>query len=292
MLHPNPAAIVIVANPVAGGYNHRRLMRLADRLDRRGHRSDIHLTRYAGDLAEIAATLPPQVKTLVVGGGDGSINEAITGLIRRKGELPALAVLPFGTANVLACELGLPFAPEKLADHIADGTRRPLHLGMIGTRPFALMVSAGFDADVVHAVDGKAKKRWGKLAYVGATICRLARGDGGDVVVEADGARIIARVAVVTTASCYGGPYRLSRHTRADEPGLRLITLADDRPLSLLRALAGLALGRLDRIDGVIDRPVERARFSGAGIRMQIDGDAMEATDAEIRAGRVIAVVG
>ncbi len=287
----DPAPILIVANPVAGNFNYRHLMRLAERLDRLGLKSDIWLTRHSGELADIAAELSPSVRTLVVGGGDGSINEAITGIVRRDDEGPALSILPFGTANVLAHELGLPFSPEKLAERIASGRKASLHLGTVGERPFALMVSAGFDADIVHAVDAPFKRRWGKLAYGWrGLMLALARG-GRDVTVTADGETIRCRIAVVTTARFYGGPLAITRHTHVTAPGLRLVTLADDRPATLLRAAAALALGRLDRLDAVTDRAATEVRFSGDGISMQIDGDRMETTDAVVRAGRTVGVI-
>jgi diacylglycerol kinase (ATP) len=287
----NAAPILVVANPVAGSFNYRHLMRLAERLDRLGLRSDIWLTRYSGELADIAAELSPAVRTLVVGGGDGSINEAITGIVRRGGNTPALSILPFGTANVLAHELGVPFSPEKLAERIAAGRTAPLYLGTVGDRPFSLMVSAGFDADIVHAVEAPFKRRWGKLAYGwrGLTLA-LAR-TGREVTVTADGETIRCRIAVVTTARFYGGPLAITRHTRATEPGLRLVTLDDDRPATLLRAAVALALGRLDRLSAVRDRAVTEVRFSGDGICMQIDGDRLETTGAVVRAGRTIEVI-
>lgn len=289
---PHEAApILVVANPVAGNFNYRHLMRLAERLDRLGLKSDIWLTRYSGELSDIAAELSSSVRTLVVGGGDGSINEAITGIVRRGGDGPALSILPFGTANVLAHELGLPSSPEKNAERIAAGRKTPLHLGMVGERPFALMVSAGFDADIVHAVDAPFKRRWGKLAYGWRGLTLALAQKGRDVTVIADGETIKCRIAVVTTARFYGGPLTITRHTKATEPGLRLVTLADDRPATLLRAATALALGRLETLASVQDRPVTEIRFSGEGIRMQIDGDRMDTTDALVRSGRVIDVV-
>ncbi|MCM5559051.1 diacylglycerol kinase family protein [Pleomorphomonas sp. JP5] len=289
---PHEAApILVVANPVAGNFNYRHLMRLAERLDRLGLKSDIWLTRYSGELSDIALELSPSVRTLVVGGGDGSINEAITGIVRRGGDGPALSILPFGTANVLAHELGLPSSPEKIAERIAAGRKTPLHLGMVGERPFALMVSAGFDADIVHAVEAPFKRRWGKLAYGWRGLALALAQKGRDVTVIADGETIKCRIAVVTTARFYGGPLTITRHTKATEQGLRLVTLADDRPATLLRAATALALGRLERLATVQDRPVTEVRFSGEGIRMQIDGDRMETTDAVVRSGRIIDVL-
>lgn len=294
---PEPVAPVtrhvqVVANPTAGGFRFQTLDRLVARLDDLGVRTDVRLTRQAGELVEIARGLSPAVDTLVVGGGDGSINEAVRGLVDRAGAPPALAILPFGTANVLAAELSLPFAATRIADSIVARQLAPLYLGRIGDRPFLLMASAGFDASVVHGVDPKLKRRIGKLAYV-AAIFRLAfRRDRPDVIVTADGETFTCRIAVATTARCYGGPLTLTPHTGVTVPGLRLVTVADDRPLALLKAGVMLGLGRLARLSGVTDRAVVKVRFGGADVEMQVDGDPIAPTNSSIEAHpRVLSII-
>jgi diacylglycerol kinase (ATP) len=276
--------VEVVANPTAGGFRIGALNRFSARLEALGARVDVRLTRRAGHMTEIASSLDPAVDTLVVGGGDGSISEAVSGLMARQDPLPALACLPFGTANVLAHELRLPFDAARMADTVAARRVLPLHPGLVGGRPFILMVSAGFDGDVVHAVDSATKHRFGKLAYAAAAIRLALARSGRDVAVEADGERFACRMAVVTTASFYGGPLAITRHTHATRPGLRLITLETDGPDVLARAALALARGRLDRVPGLADRAVERVRLSGDGIRMQADGDRIVATDALITA--------
>lgn len=276
--------VLVVANPTAGGFRYKALDRFSERLDALGVSVRVWLTRYAGNLTEIAETLAPDVDTLVVGGGDGSINEAVVGLLRRPFPAPALGVLPFGTANVLAHELGLPFGPRAMADAVVERRLKPMHLGRIGERPFILMVSAGFDGDVVHAVDTLTKRRWGKLAYAAAALRLAVARKGRDVLVEADGETTVCRLAVVTTAGYYGGPLTITRGTHVTRPGLRLVTLKDDEPRTLATAAVALALGRLDRHRGVVDRAVTEVRFSGPDIKLQIDGDRLETTDAVIRA--------
>lgn len=284
--------VEVVANPVAGGFRWGRLNAFASRLHALGVRVDVRLTRHAGHLTDIAAGLDPGVDTLVVGGGDGSISEAVRGLLTRDGPPPALGVLPFGTANVLAHELALPFSPRAMADLVVARRVLPLHPGLVGDRPFVLMVSAGFDGDVVHAVDPAVKRRFGRLAYAAAAI-RLALARGGrDVTVEADGVVGRCRLAVVTTAGFYGGPMTITRGTGVTRPGLRLVTLATDEPATLARAAVALATGRLDRMAGVEDRQVSVVRLSGDRIRMQVDGDRLDATDAPITAaGRLLGVL-
>jgi diacylglycerol kinase (ATP) len=283
--------VEVVVNPTAGGLRYGALARFLNALDALGVRAELRLTRHAGHMTEIARTIDPDV-ALVVGGGDGSISEAVAGLIARDEPVPILGVLPYGTANVLAHELALPFSPRKLAALVARPRLVPLHPGLVGARPFVLMVSAGFDGDVVHAVDAATKRRFGRLAYAAAAI-RLAMARGGrDVIVEADGEEIACRLAVVTTAGFYGGPMALTRATHVTRPGLRLVTLKSDDPRILARAAIGLATGRLDRVPGLADRDAVTVRFHGAGIRMQVDGDRIEATDAPITASpRVLRVM-
>lgn len=286
-------SVAVVANPTAGGFRIRALERFAERLDALGIRTDVRLTRHAGHLTEIAATLGSSADVLVVGGGDGSINEAVQGLLATPSPRAALGVLPFGTANVLAHELGLEFDPARNAEAIAGGRTRPLHPGLVGDRAFLLMASAGFDADVVHAIRSETKRRWGKLAYAAVALRLALARQGRDVTVEADGTVTRCRIAVATTSRFYGGPMAITRHTDATRPGLRLVTLADDAPWTLAKAAVFLALGRLDRLAAASDRPVTSVRFSGPGIRMQVDGDRIETTDAPIRTdGRIVTIVG
>ncbi|SON54800.1 Diacylglycerol kinase [Hartmannibacter diazotrophicus] len=283
---------LVVANPISGTFHRRRLEKMIAQLRAKGVAVDLHLTSRAGELRTLAETLPEDVTTLVVAGGDGSLNEAVNGLVRRSGSPPALAVLPFGTANVLARELKLPFHASPIARMLRRRRLAPLHLGQIGDRAFLLMASAGFDGAVVHAVDPALKQRYGALAYAFAALRLAMARKGRDVLVDADGERIVCRIAVATTARCYGGPMSITTKTGVTMPGLRLVTLADDRPLTLLKAAVMLGLGRLDRLASVGDRPMTEVRMSGQGIAMQIDGDAMDTTDAPIRAHpRLLSVV-
>jgi diacylglycerol kinase family enzyme len=158
---------LLVANPAAGGYRPRRIEALSTALSRRGIVTDVRLTRAPGDMQFIATDPETRPDVLIVAGGDGSINEAVAGLLVRHGPRPALAVMPAGTANVLAAELRLPRQPVNVARSIAGGLTKPLAVAQANGRPFMLMASAGFDAEVVHAVRPEQKRRWKQLAFIG-----------------------------------------------------------------------------------------------------------------------------
>lgn len=274
--------ILVIANPTAGGYRAEVLETLAERLRTAGRNVEIHLTRRAGEIGEICSDPNLAVDILVIAGGDGSINEALTGFEAIVAP-PALAVVPFGTANVLACEHRLPRRPGAIADMILRRRARGLHYGIANGRPFVLMVSAGFDAEVVHAIALPLKRKLGKLAYV-LTALRVAFSrQRSEVDVVTPEQTVRCRLAVVTNSANYGGPFVLCPQAGSDKPGLWLVGLLDDSIPALLRVGAALLLNRLHKARDIVIQPLETARImADAPVAAQIDGDPFGTTPLEI----------
>ncbi len=132
-------------------------------LRERGIRADASPTKYAGHATAIAAKCVRKKFDIVVAvGGDGTINEVINGLAKSK---VALGIIPLGTANVFAIELGLPTEIEALCDIIAAGKIRRIDLGKVNKRYFACMAGIGLDAYILEHADRKLKRVYGALAY-------------------------------------------------------------------------------------------------------------------------------
>ncbi|HKY94843.1 MAG TPA: diacylglycerol kinase family protein, partial [Kiloniellales bacterium] len=164
-----PRRLLVVFNPTAGARRRRRLDRFLRAVAAAGAEVTLCETTAAGDAHAFAlAAREDDYDALVVAGGDGTINEAINGLLQRLPGAPALplGVLPLGTANVLACELGLPLTPERAAAVILAGQRRLVSLGEANGRAFALMVGVGFDAAVVAGISPRLKRLLRQGAYV------------------------------------------------------------------------------------------------------------------------------
>lgn len=284
---PAPAErdILIVANPTAGGFRRSRLDRLTRLLAATGARARLLLTRHAGEIGEICSRPPPGVDTIVVAGGDGSVNEAVEGL-STLARPPALAIMPAGTANVLAWDLGIPRAPERLARLILAGCTAPLHHGVANGRPFVLMASAGFDAAVVHAVPLALKRRFGKFAFVAVALKLANRPRLPDLHVTAGAKRITCRLAVVTNAARYGGPFRVCPGESPLQPGLHLIAVKVESALGLARLGAALVLGRIARTRGVEIHRVQQVRIDAdEPVPCQVDGDTFGVTPLDIHPG-------
>lgn len=277
-----PGSVLIMANPTSGGYKADFLDSVRTRLEDLGFRTIIRLTKHAGEIGETCSDPNFNVRTLVIAGGDGSINEALTGLQNHPNP-PQLAVIPFGTANVLALELGLPRNPRAIAEMIRRQKTKPLHFGLANGRPFVLMASSGFDAEVVHAVPLALKRKLGKLAYVITALKIAFRRKATKLDILLDGETLSGKFAVASNARHYGGPFVICPGGATD-PSLHMLVLERDDPWSSLQYGIALMMGRIHKAKGAAVRSFSTAKISSSQpVAAQIDGDPFGATPIDIR---------
>ena len=125
--------IIVVYNPAAGARRRQRMQGVLALLQKRGVEVQIVETSRTDGARRIAGDLPANTETVVVAGGDGTINEVINGLVGNAGgqkgnRLPELALVPLGTANVLAAEIGLTdLSAANLTRTIIEGRRRNIY---------------------------------------------------------------------------------------------------------------------------------------------------------------------
>ena len=267
-----PRRVLVIYNPTAGWRKRRRLMRTLARLERLGCQVELRTTTARGDAEAMARAADPAVfDAVVAAGGDGTINEVLNGLA--DSPLP-LALLPLGTANVLAAEIGLTSSPRRVAEAIAQGRLRQVFLGSANGRRFAMMAGVGFDAHVVQRIDLRLKRMIGRMAYVLGTIAEFWRHRPVSYRVEIDGMTYSAAAVIVAKGHYYGGKFVVAREARLDEPRLRVALFERAGRWNVLRYTAGLVLGRLDRVPGLTVLEAERLTIRGpAGDPVQADGD-------------------
>lgn len=276
---------LLIANPCARGYARRKVAAIAAALAARGVAVETALSGARGDVTEIVRRRGADFDVVAVHGGDGTINEAVAGIVAIEGSRPALALAPAGTANVLAHETGAPSSPAGVAAAIAAGRTVPLHYGLANGRPFVLMASAGFDAAVVRGTPSRLKAALGKWSYV-VTALRLARGGRTpDLLVSSAGETRRCRLAICANSARYGGDFVVARGTAATRPGLELLLVGDDRVRTLLRIGWLLLRGRPLEAAGVRALAVDEATIEAADATpVQIDGDACGATPVRAQA--------
>jgi len=191
------------------------------------------------------------------------------------GSNTAVAVLPGGTANVWAKEIGIAGDPLiALRQHLSGRVLRA-DLGRADGEPFLLMASLGWDAQVVRAVDAAAKRRLGELAYVVRAAVTVPRLRPVHVEWEYDGAGRADGfgLLVVSNTRLYGGHVRFSPQAEADDGLLEICALSPRRRGDGVRLAGLLARGRLEGSRGVLTASAQRVRIKTPGIPYQLDGD-------------------
>ena len=271
--------MLIVFNPAAGGRRRRRLARALEALGLQGLRPDVAETARPGHATELARDAAGRgVPMVVAAGGDGTIAEVASGLA---GSAALLGILPFGTANVLAWELGLPPRPENAARVLMAGRAAVLRPGAArfgdgSSRLFVQMVGAGFDAAVVANLDLALKRRVGKAAYVAQAARELVRYPFPRFSASLDGAAPEAVVsAIVTKGRLYAGRHLLAPGAAPGEPGFQVALFRGGGPARAALYGTALPLDLLPRLPGVELRRAARVRLDApAGlVPVQADGD-------------------
>ena len=276
---PDPGRrVLILYNPTSGrGAGREAMTALTRALDARHIPHEVVATEGPGHGARAAgARSVEDCRAVVVIGGDGTLLDVMNGPVA-----PGLPVglLPLGTANVLACSLGLSRDPERLAEAIRGGRVRRLDLLECNGHRFVSVAGVGFDAYVVAALD---RERQGTLAskasYSGPIVRALGRYRFPALRVRVDG-RTVGRPAgfvIVGNVWNYGGLLRLAPRARPDD-GLMDVCIFHGRGrASLLRYLSAAPFGMhlafsdvryLRCKDLVVDGP------SGEDVPVQLDGD-------------------
>jgi diacylglycerol kinase (ATP) len=280
-----PKSILLIRNPIAGRRRRGLVEDVMRLVQAEGWTVDLVDTTASGDARRLAETCDAsRYAVIAVAGGDGTINEVVNGLARRTDGSPALALVPLGTANVLAHELGLRATAKIVARTMIAGREllvRPGEATGSGLpRHFSLMAGAGFDAKVVAGVTAPLKRRLGKAAYVWRSMIETHRYRPVRYAVEVDGVAFEAASVIVTRSRLYAGPYVVAPAATLGEPLLHVCLFERWGRSQTLRFGLALLMGRLPKTGGyrvIAGRDVKVSVLSDAGESrsqpVQIDGD-------------------
>ena len=181
-----------------------------------------------------------------------------------------LAIIPLGTANVVAREIGQSFQPHKIAQTLAFGQARPVTVGLANNHRFLMMAGTGFDANVVAGVSLVIKKHTGPLAYVLEAIRQALFGNPSMCEVSIDGKCHQATSVIVCNGSRYGGPFVAAPDASFASNEFQIILFRGHGFFSLLRYGMALIFNRLNlwsdvdilggreiHISGVKNQPIQ-----------------------------------
>ena len=273
-------SVSMILNPAAGRV--QRAPDLAASIEAALRKEDIRVqpefTKAPGDAAAIAKRVARRGDPFViVCGGDGTINEALQGLV---GTQTALAVWPAGTANVLAKELDLPADEKSLARMISAGHRRRVSVGKAfkpdtgWQRYFVLMAGIGLDAEIVRGVDPRIKKVSGYGAYLISALGFLARLPLEPFSVTLNGQTFDATFACISNVVSYAGGFTLTPEAALEEPNLDVCIFNSRSRLQYINhALRGLSGSHTKQESVRYTKTVEIIADAPSPVPVQLDGE-------------------
>lgn len=282
------SSVILIGNPIAGKASGAKLREAERLIKARGLKVETLLTARRGDaerFAREAASLSARV--IIAAGGDGTCNEVINGAA---GSSTPVSILPLGTTNVLARELGIPAGVEGAIDRAVNGASRKVSLGHMESgeisRFFVMMAGIGFDAEAVCRTSETLKRiALGKAAYVVAGIKGLMHWHPEELRVLADGVETEGYSLIASNISRYGGDFEVAADARIEEPMLRVFVMRGRRRLDVLRYAYAILRGRHLSLKDVSYFPAERVEVTGKA-RIQIDGDCAGCSPVVLRAVR------
>jgi diacylglycerol kinase family enzyme len=208
-------------------------------------------------------------------GGDGTVMACVTALA---GTDVAMAVLPAGTGNLLAANLGLAGDPATGVQVAIEGGRRRIDVGVVGDRCFAVMAGMGFDAEMLAGTSETAKKHIGWLAYVGGAVKHLRDRPMRARIVLDGGAPMPRRprTVIVGNVGRLQGGVRLLNAAEPDDGKLDVAILSPNS-LRHWASLSWAVIRRQDRVPLMETYTAKRVEiFSNRAQPRQLDGDLIE----------------
>jgi diacylglycerol kinase (ATP) len=203
-------------------------------------------TKHGRQISPAIRGLRAQVDLVIVGGGDGTLNAAVDGLV--EAQLP-LGILPLGTANDLARTLKLPADLPSACKIIADGYTKRIDLGLVNGKYFFNVASLGLSVEICRRLSRKQKNRWGVLAYLLTALRVLWSSRPFHAEIRANGEKIrVKTVQIAVGNGCYyGGGMAVDKEARLDDQLLHLYSLEIKRWWQILFLLPAMRTGTLSR---------------------------------------------
>jgi diacylglycerol kinase (ATP) len=276
--------VFAIVNPLSGaGANpqiaaERRAL-LVRKLSEARITGTVHLTERGGHARELAGAAVKQGAGLVIAwGGDGTINEIAS---RIAGSAVTLAVIPAGSGNGLANELGIPTDPSTAIDVALNGHTRTIDGGEINGRLFFNIAGIGFDACVAERFNAQGQGRRGLGPYVRLGLQEAFRYRAAHYRVILDGDELHSKAFIIAFANGreYGNRIRLAPLAKIDDGKLEALVVEYRPAVMRLWAARHLALGTAHKAANVVMRSIETAEVHTDGeIVYHVDGEIGRAT--------------
>lgn len=230
---------LVILNPAARG---EKASRLEERIQSLSAGMPMRLTSEAGDARSIAAeAVRDGVEVIIAAGGDGTLNEVVNGI----GTAPVrIGILPVGTMNVFATEIGIPQGNLESAWRIIESGRViEVDLPQANDTRFVQLAGVGLDAEVVRKTSTDSKKALGPLSYL-LTLVQVAAAKPSRVILSDESGRIYeGSFALIGNGRLYGGPFPVFKRASMYDGLLDVLVFQNQSHWDVLRYFQAIAFG-------------------------------------------------
>lgn len=283
-------AVPVIINPAA---NSTKASAQLERVRKLQPAPELHLTTGIGHARILAAELAAAGHPLVVAaGGDGTVNEVINGLAEHNlrvsdpAKQTALGVLPVGTMNVFAYELGLPGRDlESCWKLITSGRQRVIDLWQANDEFFVQLAGVGLDAAIVKETSWELKKRFGPLSYVMSAARVLGKEAPMLEINMPNRPPLYGSIVLIGNGRHYGGPVPVFREASNTDGLLDVLILHQQRALEVFQFLSALTLTGYAECGDIDYLQVPSFRVTSKHeVPFELDGELGQETPVEFKA--------
>ena len=275
-------SVAVIINPISGGARpgtaERRAQVALDAVERHGDRPEVFITERPGHARELAraAAAARDMRLVLAWGGDGTINEVASALVF--GDVP-LGIIPAGSGNGLARELGVNWQPERAIASALASEPRLVDVGEIDRRFFVNIAGIGFDAEVAAKFNRPENTSRGLRAYAALTARSFFTYRGREYRVTAEQQQLCMRALMIVIANGteFGNRILIARGARVDDGQLDVVVV-EDRPLAhTIGRVPWLVARQIHRVPQWSTRPARRVAIEcDEPMMFHVDGEPVQ----------------
>jgi|GEM_PF-1033362 len=282
------AVLAVIYNPASHGFHQDQVQKAQEYFELHNRAAEFYGTESPSHATEIVNSLLKGTNSpsMIAGmGGDGTLNEIVQSLV--KTEVP-MGIIPTGTANVLARDLGIPQSIEEACEILVSGTAKSIPVGKIirkepaDSRYFLLVCGAGWDGLVCKSVNPTIKNSLGKGAYALETLKTIVQANLEHFDVHTAEETFLASTMIASVTGHYGGNLPITPDASPFDEKFHIFMLKSRSRRAMVELFGRISLGKLESMKGMMRSSSAEISIHRPGIPLQIDGDYYGETPASI----------